>query len=93
MSFAAEAHGFAAVEIHGDHEQFAVQRIEAVAGAMVLEGHIYNYRQAQKTAFRGIWTPQDDGSVIQHFDIYNVADEEWNVWFEGLYVRSEKAAD
>ncbi len=62
-------------------------------GAMVLTGHIYNYRQAAKTPFRGIWTPKPDGSVVQHFDIYNVADEEWNVWFEGLYVRSEKAAD
>ena len=57
---------------------------------MVLEGHIYNYRQAVKTRFRGIWTPRDDGSVIQHFDIYNADDGEWNVWFEGLYVPSEE---
>lgn len=63
------------------------------AGAMVLEGHIYNYRQAAKTRFRGIWTPQEDGTVVQHFDIYNADSDEWNVWFEGLYVRSEKKAD
>ncbi len=59
-------------------------------GAMVLEGFIYNYRQNAQTPFRGIWTPQDDGSVIQHFDIYNEADEEWNVWFEGRYVAADE---
>jgi hypothetical protein len=59
------------------------------AGAMVLDGYIYNYQQAAKTPFRGIWTLQEDGSVIQHFDIYNAEDEEWNVWFEGRYVRAE----
>jgi hypothetical protein len=59
------------------------------SGAMVLEGFIYNYQQAAKTPFRGIWTPNEDGSVIQHFDIYNADDEDWNVWFEGRYVRED----
>lgn len=62
-------------------------------GAMVLEGFIYNYRQAAKTPFRGIWTPRDDGSVVQHFDIYNTDNEEWSVWFEGLYVPAESKAN
>ena len=59
------------------------------SGAMVLEGFLYNYQQAAKTPFRGIWTLEDDGSVIQHFDIYNADDEDWSVWFEGRYVRRE----
>jgi hypothetical protein len=56
-------------------------------GAMVLEGHLYNYATGTASKFRGIWTPQADGSVIQHFDIHNAADDTWSVWFEGLYVR------
>ena len=58
-------------------------------GAMVLEGAIYNYAQNAETPFRGIWTPQDDGSVIQHFDIFDAANDRWTVWFEGLYVKSD----
>lgn len=56
------------------------------AGAMVLEGHLYNYATSADSKFRGIWTPQEDGSVIQHFDIHNAEDDTWSVWFEGLYV-------
>ena len=59
------------------------------AGAMVLEGEIYGYRPDTATPFRGIWTPQDDGSVVQHFDIYDTEKDLWNVWFEGLYVRQD----
>ena len=55
-------------------------------GAMVLEGHLYNYATSTTSKFRGIWTPQTDGSVIQHFDIHNAGDDTWSVWFEGLYV-------
>ncbi len=55
-------------------------------GRMVLEGHIYGYARNAATPFRGIWTPQEDGSVIQHFDIYDESGESWTVWFEGLYV-------
>lgn len=57
-------------------------------GAMVLEGLIYGYRNNGSTPFRGIWTPQLNGDVIQHFDIQN-AEGEWQVWFEGRYVRKE----
>lgn len=58
-------------------------------GAMVLEGHIYNYGQDAATRFRGVWTAQSDGSVIQHFDIFDETADTWNVWFEGLYVKNE----
>lgn len=57
-------------------------------GAMVLEGTIYGYRPNKGTPFRGIWTAQDDGSVVQHFDIMG-QDGNWTVWFEGLYVKKE----
>ena len=58
-------------------------------GAMELNGHIYDYRQNSETPFRGIWTPQADGTVIQHFDIFDETHATWNVWFEGLYVKKE----
>jgi hypothetical protein len=62
-------------------------------GAMLLEGFIFNYRQDAATPFRGKWTPQADGSVIQHFDIFDEASSTWNVWFEGLYVKRENRGD
>jgi len=62
-------------------------------GAMLLEGHIYNYRKNAATPFRGKWTPQADGSVIQHFDVYDEAGATWNVWFEGLYVKRDSDDD
>ena len=58
-------------------------------GAMVLEGHLFDYRQNTKSGFRGIWTPLDDGSVIQHFDIHNGGNDTWTVWFDGRYVPNE----
>lgn len=58
-------------------------------GSMVLEGTIYNYRQKTTNRFRGIWTPQKNGDVIQHFDVHNADDDTWNAWFEGRYVRKE----
>ena len=60
-------------------------------GQMVLTGHIYGYTRDSATPFRGIWTPRDDGSVIQHFDIYDESKKAWTVWFEGLYVRKDAA--
>lgn len=58
-------------------------------GAMVLEGSIYSYGANAEQAFRGIWTPQDDGSVVQRFEIFDAENDAWNLWFEGLYVRAE----
>ena len=58
-------------------------------GAMRLEGHLYNYAEQRSTPFRGIWTPLENGDVVQHFDIYDPEQEEWTVWFEGLYVKVE----
>tara|TARA_R110002072_G_scaffold111456_3_gene239577 strand:- start:604 stop:1173 length:570 start_codon:yes stop_codon:yes gene_type:complete len=62
-----------------------------VEGAMVLEGHITNFgpNGAQSAPFRGVWTPNDDGSVTQHFTQYDAANDVWNDWFIGRYVRQE----
>lgn len=60
-----------------------------VDGAMVLEGYLFDYRQNTKSGFRGSWTPQDDGSVIQHFDIHNAGNDTWTAWFDGRYVPSK----
>ncbi|MEM5518237.1 hypothetical protein WNY37_14855 [Henriciella sp. AS95] len=53
-------------------------------GQMVLEGEI-SYRNGDKFPFRGEWTPNDDGSVRQHFEQYNPDTNEWDDWFVGIY--------
>jgi hypothetical protein len=58
-------------------------------GALVLEGEIYNYASGVTQKMRGIWTPEENGDVIQHFDTLNSESGEWQVWFEGRYVRKE----
>ena len=62
-------------------------------GDMELTGLIYNYRQNTASPFRGIWTPQVDGTVIQHFDVFDESEAGWKVWFEGLYVKKEPRGD
>ncbi|MFT5138502.1 MAG: hypothetical protein ACI9H8_000314 [Lysobacterales bacterium] len=59
------------------------------AGAMVLVGEIYNYAKGVTQKMRGIWTPEENGDVIQRFDTFNAESNEWQVWFEGRYVRKE----
>lgn len=58
-------------------------------GAMVLEGSIgYGAGAPGNGAkFRGTWTPQDDGSVKQHFQQYDAEKQEWTDWFIGIYTR------
>ena len=57
-------------------------------GQMVLEGEIDSYQPDKSAAFRGIWTPQENGDVIQHFETYDTKTDTWKVWFEGLYVKN-----
>ena len=57
-------------------------------GAMELEGTIFYYAQKNSVPFKGIWTPQPDGSVRQHFLQWNAETEEWGTWFDGRYVRT-----
>ena len=56
-------------------------------GQMVLEGEIDNYQPNDSTRFRGIWTPEENGDVIQRFEAYDAESDSWKVWFEGRYVK------
>ena len=56
-------------------------------GQMVLEGELDNYRRNSSAPFRGTWTPQGNGNVIQRFEIYDPEKDEWSVWFQGVYVK------
>ena len=58
-------------------------------GQMVLEGEIDNYGPGNSQGFRGIWTPQENGDVLQRFEALNAETGNWDVWFEGVYVRQE----
>lgn len=59
-------------------------------GRMVMEGHVHYHAQNQRRPFRGRWTPNDDGSVLQEF--WEQRDESrWRPWFTGLYKPAEPA--
>lgn len=58
-------------------------------GQMVLEGTIA-YRNGKTAPFRGVWTPNKDGSVTQHFEEYDPEKKAWGEWFTGIY---KKKAD
>lgn len=53
--------------------------------AMVLEGTLTNAGGTSQP-FRGTWTPNDDGSVRQHFEISQDEGRTWATWFDGRYV-------
>ncbi len=59
-------------------------------GAMRLEGKIWYY--ANNTSFpdKGTWTPNQNGSVRQLFEQFNPKAKTWDVWFDGIYTRSQK---
>jgi hypothetical protein len=57
------------------------------SGSMVLNGNINYYKTGKSHAFRGRWTPNEDGSVRQFFEQKSLETSEWAVWFDGLYVR------
>ncbi len=59
------------------------------AGSLVLEGKIYNYATHVTQRMRGIWTPEENDDVIQHFDAFDAETDAWQVWFEGRYVKKE----
>ena len=58
-------------------------------GAMALVGELRTFRSRQVSAFRGTWTEISDGLVNQLFEIADPETGEWNVWFDGLYIRRE----
>ena len=59
-------------------------------GSMVLEGFITYLRTAQRFAFRGTWTLQEDGRVRQFFE-KSREQGEWKPWFEGFYSRGHRS--
>ena len=58
-------------------------------GQMVLEGEIDNYPSNNSQKFRGTWTPQENGDVLQRFEAHNAETGNWDMWFEGRYVNKE----
>lgn len=63
-------------------------------GAMVLEGTIEYYATGVSHAFRGTWTPQDDGTVIQFFEEYDPETGALKPFSKDglLYVRKEEGS-
>ena len=57
-------------------------------GSMKLTGTITYHRSGQSAPFTGEWTPNDDGSVTQHFEQYSADKDEWVTWFTGIYRRA-----
>lgn len=55
-----------------------------VNGSMVLLGKLYSF-SGEEDDFRGSWTPNEDGSVRQFFELYNSQTESWDSWFDGRY--------
>lgn len=54
---------------------------------MVLKGQItyFSAKGSRSADFRGTWTPNDDGTVTQHFEEFDEEAGEWNDWFVGTY--------
>ncbi len=53
---------------------------------MVLEGSIFYLGEGTQHAFRGRWSPLEDGRVRQFFEQQD-DDGNWQTWFEGFYQR------
>ncbi|WP_374764600.1 hypothetical protein [Yunchengibacter salinarum] len=60
-------------------------------GAMRLTGSIWYYTSGRQRPFRGIWTPQADGSVRQRFEQKADDGGDWQVWFDGRYTPAKAA--
>jgi len=54
------------------------------AGRMVLEGTLHSNARGTSVPFRGRWTPNDDGTVLQEFWQRDDSGD-WQNWFKGLY--------
>lgn len=57
-------------------------------GQMELAGRI-SYRDGRSAPFRGLWTPNADGTVTQHFEEFDREKKAWTVWFTGTYTRKK----
>lgn len=61
-------------------------------GEMVLTGRSRRDEQGELILDRIRWSPQPDGSVLQHWDSYSEQTQQWSLVFEGLYIRSATQA-
>jgi len=59
-------------------------------GRMVLAGTI-GYADGYRAPFRGMWTPNDDGTVTQYLEEYNADARQWEDWFTGTYRRKTES--
>lgn len=59
-------------------------------GSMVLEGTISYYTTGKTFDFKGTWTPEESGTVRQHFKQYDPGKKKWATWFDGTYTPSVK---
>jgi hypothetical protein len=58
---------------------------------MRLTGTIHYVANDTTAAFRGLWTPLEDGRVRQFFEQQSPDGDTWSPWFEGFYTK--KSAD
>ena len=58
-------------------------------GSMVLTGTLTTVKDKSSKAFRGTWTPLDDGRIRQFFEQSDDGGKTWSPWFEGFYTRIE----
>jgi len=61
-------------------------------GQMVLSGERVN-PQGQTVMDRITWTPNEDGTVRQQWEVCAVGEETWSTLFDGTYTRIEDATD
>lgn len=60
-------------------------------GSMKLTGTATYIASGQEADFTGEWTPNEDGTVTQHFEQYDAAEQSWKPWFTGIYTKSAPA--
>lgn len=62
------------------------------SGSMKLAGKVTYTTSKLEAEFTGEWTPNEDGTVTQHFEQFDEETGEWTPWFTGTYTRIEPAA-
>ncbi len=59
------------------------------SGMLDMRGTITYANQPEPRGFRGRWTAQYDGTVLQEFWEQNPESGEWAHWFTGIYTRTD----
>ncbi len=54
-------------------------------GEMQMEGTIEYAHLDRVVAFRGAWSVAEDGRVRQRMEEFNLANQGWRLWFDGIY--------